>query len=313
MKLDIAQLNYFNAIVDANLNLTLAAQNIHVTQSALSQFINNFEKEENLLLFHRKNGRLTGLTPSGEKMYQQALEIVGKHEELHEMLEQEAQIQQGTIRLGISTIILRLFFTKFIPKFMMNNPGIKIEVIEANNDELATMLNENRIHASVLVDSTKLQKDKFEQHIMAMTEITAFMHPNHPLAKEEKLNWKMLDNQYVATFNKGFATHTMVMDKLKKIKSHAKVLITSDSWDYMVEATTRTNLIALLPTAEFKKYYNYLDNIGVVEKRFNDPIDYIPVMCFPVKKKYSNIEKYVYDSFIREFPDAKRGDDNGYY
>lgn len=301
MKLDIPQLNYFIAIVDANLNLTLAAQSIHVTQSALSQFIINFEKEENLQLFHRKNGRLTGLTPSGEKLYEQALEIVGKHEDLHEMLKQEAQIQQGTIRLGISSIILRLFFTKFIPKFMMTNPGIKIEIVEANNDELVHMLNENRVHAAVLVDTTKLHKDKFEKHILALTEITAFMHPNHPLAKEEKLNWRMLDNQYVATFNKGFATHTMVMDKLKKMKSRTKVLITSDSWDYMVEATTRTNLIALLPTADFKRYYNYLDNIGVVEKQFYDPISYAPVLCFPVKKKYTNIEKFVYDSFTKEF------------
>lgn len=301
MKLDIAQLNYFIAIVDANLNLTLAAQNIHVTQSALSQFIINFEKEENLQLFHRKNGRLTGLTPSGEKLYEQAMEIVGKHEDLHEMLKQEAQIQQGTIRLGISSIILRLFFTKFIPKFMMTNPGIKIDIVEANNDELVQMLNENRVHAAVLVDTTKLHKDKFEKHILALTEITAFMHPNHPLAKEEKLNWRMLDNQYVATFNKGFATHTMVMDKLKKVRSQAKVLITSDSWDYMVEATTRTNLIALLPTADFKKYYNYLDNIGVVEKQFYDPISYTPVLCFPIKKKYTNIEKFVYDSFTKEF------------
>lgn len=301
MKLDIAQLNYFIAIVDANLNLTLAAQNIHVTQSALSQFIINFEKEENLQLFHRKNGRLTGLTPSGEKLYEQAMEIVGKHEDLHEMLKQEAQIQQGTIRLGISSIILRLFFTKFIPKFMMTNPGIKIDIVEANNDELVHMLNENRVHAAVLVDTTKLHKDKFEKHILALTEITAFMHPNHPLAKEEKLNWRMLDNQYVATFNKGFATHTMVMDKLKKVRSQAKVLITSDSWDYMVEATTRTNLIALLPTADFKKYYNYLDNIGVVEKQFYDPISYTPVLCFPIKKKYTNIEKFVYDSFTKEF------------
>lgn len=301
MKLDIAQLNYFIAIVDANMNLTLAAQNIHVTQSALSQFIINFEKEENLQLFHRKNGRLTGLTPSGEKLYEQAMEIVGKHEDLHEMLKQEAQIQQGTIRLGISSIILRLFFTKFIPKFMMTNPGIKIDIVEANNDELVHMLNENRVHAAVLVDTTKLHKDKFEKHILALTEISAFMHPNHPLAKEEKLNWRMLDNQYIATFNKGFATHTMVMDKLKKIRSQSKVLITSDSWDYMVEATTRTNLIALLPTADFKKYYNYLDNIGVVEKQFYDPISYAPVLCFPVKKKYTNIEKFVYDSFTKEF------------
>ena len=69
---------------------------------------------------------------------------------------------------------------------MMTNPGIKIEIIEANNDELVTMLNENRIHAAVLVDSTKLRKDKFEKHILALSEITAFMHPNHPLAKDQE-------------------------------------------------------------------------------------------------------------------------------
>ncbi|XCY65705.1 hypothetical protein ABG807_07800 [Streptococcus iniae] len=46
MKLDIPQMNYLIAIVDADFNLSDAAKQIYVTQSTLSQFISNFEKSE---------------------------------------------------------------------------------------------------------------------------------------------------------------------------------------------------------------------------------------------------------------------------
>ena len=44
-----------------------AAKKIHISQSALSQFVTNFEAAEGIQLFNRKNGRLESLTEAGRK------------------------------------------------------------------------------------------------------------------------------------------------------------------------------------------------------------------------------------------------------
>jgi DNA-binding transcriptional LysR family regulator len=46
--MDIQQLYYFMNIVECGCNLSLAAKKIHITQSALSQLIINFETNEEL-------------------------------------------------------------------------------------------------------------------------------------------------------------------------------------------------------------------------------------------------------------------------
>ena len=44
---------------------SIAAKKIHISQSALSQFVTNFEAAEGVQLFNRKNGRLESLTEVG--------------------------------------------------------------------------------------------------------------------------------------------------------------------------------------------------------------------------------------------------------
>lgn len=80
--MDIIQLSYLVNIVKYNFNLSEASKRIHVTQSALSQFISNFEEREEIRLFQRKNNRLVGLTESGEIIYKYAQEILSKYDEM---------------------------------------------------------------------------------------------------------------------------------------------------------------------------------------------------------------------------------------
>ena len=62
-------MQYFVEIVKSNGNLTVAAENLFVSQSALSQFIKNFEKQQGVSLFNRKNGRIVSVSESGMRVY----------------------------------------------------------------------------------------------------------------------------------------------------------------------------------------------------------------------------------------------------
>jgi DNA-binding transcriptional LysR family regulator len=64
----LVQLRYFVAIVDAGLNITLAAERVHATQPGLSKQLKALEDELGFLLFARKGRSLETLTPAGEQV-----------------------------------------------------------------------------------------------------------------------------------------------------------------------------------------------------------------------------------------------------
>ena len=295
--LDIIQLYYFVNIVECGCNLSLAAKKIHISQSALSQMITNFEKEEELSLFYRKSGRLEKLTPSGKKLYRYALDMLKMHDELKDMIHKEASKQKGTIRLGLPSLILRVFFSTFFSKFIVENPDIKIELIEGGCNELRRMFLQNDLDYVVLIEPTSLDQKMYEEHIIQIEEYTAFMASDHPLSKEDKLNWKNLESYPIATFNESFVTNALVQRALTEHQSQADIIFTSSSWDFLIETTQHSDTIAVLPSP----IRRYLTSSNYTEKNFKNPIPFNVLLCRPIKRSYSAVETKLHESILNYF------------
>ncbi|MBD3948723.1 LysR family transcriptional regulator [Tuanshanicoccus lijuaniae] len=295
--MDINQLNYFINIVECGCNLSLTAKKIHISQSALSQLINNFENDHEVLLFNRKNGRLENLTSAGAKFYDYAQEIVRQYDEMLEMIRKESAKQKGTIRIGIPSMVLRVYFSALIPKFTLENPDIQIEFIEDGTLELRKMLVDKDLDYAVLLEPTNLDDKKFEQYVIQINEMTAFMSPQHPLAEKNLLQWSDIMNYPIATFNKHFLTHQLLLEKLNKINKDKQIMFKSSSWDYLIEATKETDIVTVLPSP----INQYLDSTQTVEKHFESPIPFNVLICRPIKDKYSDIESLVFENIINYF------------
>lgn len=303
--MDINSMQYLIEIVDAGFNLTAAASKLYLSQSALSQFIKTFQTDHDVSLFKRKNGRIVGFTSAGRKIYQAALEVNHKYEEFISVIEKESLRQKGTFRLGAHPTILRLFFRKFIPQFMLEYPEAFIETVEAGSLVLSEMMEDEVLHAAILSQPTHLDPDKYEQHLLGRTEVAAFMNPDHPLANKHILSWKDIDGYFYTTYNSTDGLVSEIQEKLRAHDSHAKLLISSDSWDYLIEAAEVNELIAILPTASFDMFRQNIQQVGVVEKRFSDPIAYIPTLVRQKKSKYSKLESFIFASILENFYDDK--------
>lgn len=299
--MDINQLQYLNEIVNSDFHLTTASRKLFVSQSALSQFIKKFEQEQGLEIFNRKNGRIVGLTSSGMKIYQASKVTLDQYYHLENVIEAESAYQKGMVRIGVHPTVLRLFFKRFIPQFMIENPEAHIEIVEGGTIELRDMLINETIHIAILVDPTELDANKFEEHQLIRTEVAAFMNPHHPLAKKRILTWNQLKMRSFVTYNNKDSVHHMVKKKLKDYQVDDKMLFTSSSWDYMIESSVENELIAILPTVYFSVFKRRLEHIGVIEKRFDDPIPYISMLVRPINKRYSKVENYVFDSILEYF------------
>lgn len=299
--MNITQMEYLVEIVQSNFNITVASQKLYVSQSAISQFIKTFEEQNDVELFVRKHGRMVELTPSGRNIYQSALLVLQEYYNLENTLKHESSQQKGTIKIGVHPTVLRLFFTKFIPRFILDNPDAYIEIVEAGTLELREMLVNQSIHAAILVAPTDLKEENYEEYQLMRTEVVAFMDPEHPLSKKRLIKWEDLEEVPFVTYNEKDKTYHLIKDKLKKAKTKFNLLFTSASWDYMIESVVDNEHIAILPTVYFTQFMSRIKHIGVIEKRFEKPISYIPVLARPVKKVYSPVESFVFDSILENF------------
>jgi DNA-binding transcriptional LysR family regulator len=296
--MDINQLKYFINIVECGFNLSLAARKIHISQSALSQFITNFENDEQLILFNRKqNGRLESLTSAGQKIYQHAQRIVALYDEMEETVRRESARQRGTIRIGIPSLVLRVFFSSFIPKFIFENKHIQIEFVEDGTLELRKMLIEKELNCAVLIEPTNLDLQKFDEHVIQIDEMTAFCSTNHPLSSQNTLDWEDIMAYPLATFNKNFMTYRLVREKIDKIDKTKSIQFLSSSWDYLIEATVETDIVTILPAP----IHTYLSDEQIQQRKFADPIPFNVHLCRPIKDKYSAVEQMVYESILDYF------------
>lgn len=295
--MNFSQMNYLIAIVEAGCNLSVAAKKIHISQSALSQFVKNFEREEDLVLFIRKNGRLDELSASGQIYYEYAKKIIIIHKEMEEMVRKEADRQRGTIRIGLPSLVLTVLFSNFFSQFTVENPEIKIDIIEEGSHELKRMLYEKELDYAVLVEPTGLDPELYEEHVIQIDEYSAFMKPDHPLSGNLKIDWKNLDSYQLATFMESFITNRLISKKLKQINSNASINLTSASWDFLVETTHHSEIIAILPSP----IKRYLKTTDVVMKSFHDPIPFNVLLCRPIKDNYSPIETYLNEEMLSYF------------
>lgn len=308
MGMDIVQMGYFITIVECRCNLSLAAKKIHISQSALSQFITQFEANEGIQLFHRKNGRLERLTEAGELVFQYSTEILSRYDEMLAMISRESAKQHGTIRLGIPSLILRVYFSTILPDFLLKHPDINIQISEGGGIELLRKFVEGELNFALLIEPTKLDPKKYEQHIIQMDEYVAFMDKDHELAQKDLLEWRDIQPYPIATFNKSFTTYHAITEKMKKEKTKLQLTYLSSSWDYLVEATHGNEIISILP----RPVAELIDRDRFTVVHFRDYIPFNIWLCRPYKHKLGEVESFVYEEFLKLYYSPvteKNGDD----
>ncbi|HAG44359.1 MAG TPA: LysR family transcriptional regulator, partial [Clostridium sp.] len=126
--MSIRNLTYFVEVAKEK-NFTRAANNLHLSQPALSKVIKNLENDLKVQLIDRQ-GKQFKLTDAGEIFYnncETALETINK--EL-EKLYDSVNFQKGKIIVGIPPVIGTAIFPTLLSNFKKTYPDIEIILIE---------------------------------------------------------------------------------------------------------------------------------------------------------------------------------------
>jgi DNA-binding transcriptional LysR family regulator len=210
--MNLKRLEYFCQLAVLG-NFTRAAHKIGIAQPALTIAIQKLEQEVGLKLINRaeKNALLTA---EGEVLYKLASQLLSQAKQLELELEELKDLEQGTIRFGVSAMMGSYYFPKVLVTFKQKYPKIKIHLVDQGTAALEKMLLNGELDlALVRSDSENLQLRYTE---LFNEEVVAAMASDHPLASEQNISLAQFCQQPLVLFHEGYFLREVVSQYSKK-------------------------------------------------------------------------------------------------
>lgn len=138
----LINIHYFLAVAK-ELNITRAAQKLHISPQALSTQISNMEREYNVKFFER-SPRLS-LTYAGDCMVKFATELIDMEKQIDNQLKDISNQRRGKLSMGISRTYSRVLLPKLLPTYRTLYPNNDINLIIAPPENLKQLLMESQI------------------------------------------------------------------------------------------------------------------------------------------------------------------------
>ncbi len=160
--MNFEQLEYLKEVIETK-SMSIAAKNLHVTQSAISQSISLLEKEFGVQLFKRsRNGTIP--TEEGKNIITKALEILKKADELKEEIQSLTSSYNGELKIATVPSIFMTYLPKALSKFKKDFPQIKVTIMEIENNEVIEAVSQNEVDLG-LIALLNTVEHRFPEHI----------------------------------------------------------------------------------------------------------------------------------------------------
>jgi LysR family transcriptional regulator, transcriptional activator of nhaA len=189
--LNYHHLHYFWRVAKIG-NLTKAAQQLHVSQSALSAQIKQLEESMGQQLFSRQHRRLI-LTDVGTIAFSYAESIFNIGDELEALLTKGLQAEHQVIRLGMLSTMSRNFVESFV-RPLMNNPKVKLTIAARGQTNLLNELYHHELDVILTnIEVRGTNRQQSQCHLLMQQPICVIGKPGLNLDKQFNESYQHAD------------------------------------------------------------------------------------------------------------------------
>ena len=179
--MDLRTLKYFITVAE-ELNITRAAEKLHMSQPPLSAQIKGLEEELDTVLFIRGKRRLK-LTESGQMLYRRAKEILSLAEKTQSEIHSMGEGMRGTISIGLVEGMAPDIAAEWFAGFLDLYPNIRFRILDGSTDDLLEKLRSGLISLAVI--TSPCDNSLLHSFHVGEEKIAALMNSAHPLAARE--------------------------------------------------------------------------------------------------------------------------------
>jgi DNA-binding transcriptional LysR family regulator len=193
------------------LSFTKAAEELHMTQPAVTFQIRQLEEHFNTRLFDRTHNRIS-LTEAGIKVYDYSDRIFALNAEMENAVREITGEISGVLILGASTTIAEYMLPSLLGDFKKKYPEVGIRLKVSNTDGIVSMVENNTIDLGV-VEAPVSNKNLVVENCR-MDQLVLVVPPEHELSRQKVFNVQQLHNYPYICREEGSGTREVLRDVL---------------------------------------------------------------------------------------------------
>jgi LysR family hydrogen peroxide-inducible transcriptional activator len=229
--------------------------------------IQKIEEELSIQIFDRSKKPIQ-LTDIGQKIVNQAKNIVNEADRIQDIVEQQKGFIGGEFRLGIIPTIMPTLLPMFLNNFIKKYPKVKLIIEELNTEEIITKLNNGHLDAAIA--ATPLMEDKIKEIVLYFEPFVAYIPESHHNFQKEEIEVSDLNLDDILLLQDGHCFRDGILNLCKNSSrndiNHFR--IESGSFETLIKLADEglgTTLLPYLHTLDLK------DSDKIKLRHFKEP------------------------------------------
>jgi DNA-binding transcriptional LysR family regulator len=165
--------------VAKQLSFTKAAEQLFMTQPAVTFQVKQLEEHFNTRLFERSHGRIA-LTPAGRIVEDYAERILAMSEEMETRVADLTGTVAGPLLLGASTTIAEFILPQILGEFKAQHPEVQAHMTVGNSETIVNRVADHTIDVGLIESPSYLPS--LQNEICCDDELVVICAPGHALA-----------------------------------------------------------------------------------------------------------------------------------
>lgn len=247
------------------LSFSRAAENLYISQSAVSQNIKSLEKELNTELFIRSTKKVK-LTREGKLLFEHIEPAFNLIKNGEESIKEINALKRGEIHIGANDTISKDYLLPYLNKFHQLYPKIQIQITNRTSSTCIELLQQNKVDLIISnLPNPKITEKMQIREIYNFNDIFIASSEFNEL-KKKKHSLKDLQNYPLLMLEAKTTTRKFLEKSLNKMGINIKAAIELGSVDLLIEMAKIGLGIAFVPEYSLDLNKENLFEIKIKEK-----------------------------------------------
>ncbi|MGE5465689.1 MAG: CysB family HTH-type transcriptional regulator [Methanocella sp.] len=199
----LQQLRYLCEVVRSDLNISRAAETLHISQPGLSRQLQLLEEELEVTLFVRNRKRLVRLTEAGGELVALAERTLADARSIKEAAKEHAGHQHGTLTIATTHTQARYALPDVIRRFAQRYPRVQLSLRQGTPAEVSYLVASG--HADISIATEPLDPPPGVVMLPCYELQRIVLTPKgHPLLKAKELTLAKLAQYPLITYDYSF-------------------------------------------------------------------------------------------------------------
>jgi len=223
INVELRQLEYFQTVCRLK-KITLAAEQLHVSQPSITVAIQKMEEELGVTLFTRSQKQMT-LTAEGGIFLQRTDSILRSLQNAIQEMHDLQNIPTGKIKLGVPPMIGAYLFPPIFTNFKKQYPLIELTIVERGSVTIKHQLEEGELDLAIF--ETSHQSAILDSILIITGELLACLPPHHPLSSTAVIKFDALRDEEFILFSEGTYHRQVILNECERNNFTPHVALTT--------------------------------------------------------------------------------------